>query len=584
MKNVLKAQGFVRTPPFIAALLARWAVRSATDHILDAGFGEGVFLLESAKRLVASGTPLSHLSAQLHGVDSHPEAVQVLQRTFRSYGLPTDLPGVLAGDFFDSQFPAMDVLIGNPPYVRRWWQRDVDALQVIAEQVQNVEQFSRMTDLACYFVIHGARFLKPGGRLALIVSDSWLDMRYGTAFKDYLLRTFRLRGMIGFQSQVFPDVLVRPVVILAEKRAAEQALGRGRVAFVSLNGRAPKALPLNPCRLLDNPATHASGTVVRMDALQPTRNWTPLLYAPPAYAELLQQSGLTPLASLAQVRIGLQSFAKMFYIVSREAQRKWELEHRWLRPMVMSPKDVAVPILTAETPVRHYVLACNWLRENLTATALLRYIQYWEAQVLNPRGRAQPVVGVQNLPRLRKTRRTPWYNLLDDLNRRGAAPILMPRRIYRRYQVVWNQVGWVAGENFIEMTPKAPDLLLPLLAILNASTTELAIRASAHVYGGGVYNLSPGGIGEVPVIDVRRLAPEMLEKLKIAYQQFLRSGRKGRKALDIAVLESAGLPASFLCTLHAALDQMQGLSNAVVEPVKVDTADGRAWPEELRLL
>ena len=85
--------------------------------------------------------------------------------------------------------------------------------------------------------------LKPGGRLTLIVSDSWLDMRYGTAFKDYLLRAFRLRGMIGFQSQVFPDVLVRPVLILAEKRTAERATGRSRVAFVSLNSRMPKALP-----------------------------------------------------------------------------------------------------------------------------------------------------------------------------------------------------------------------------------------------------------------------------------------------------------------------------------------------------
>ena len=266
-------------------------------------------------------------------------------------------------------------------------------------------------------------------------------MRYGRAFKDYLLRTFRLRGMIGFQSQVFPDVLVRPVLILAEKRPVRRAPGRSRVAFVSLNGRAPKALPLEPCRLLEHTATHASGTIVRMDELQPAQNWTPLLYAPAAYVELLKQPSMTPLASLAQVRIGLQSFAKMFYIVPRETQRKWALEHRWLRPMIMSPKDVAAPILTAETSVRHYVLACNWLKENLTGTCLLRYIQYWEAQVLNPRGRARPVIGVQNLPRLRKTRRTPWYNLLDDLNRRGTAPVLMPRRIYQRYQVVWNQVG-----------------------------------------------------------------------------------------------------------------------------------------------
>jgi tRNA1(Val) A37 N6-methylase TrmN6 len=584
MKNALKAQGFVRTPPFIATLLARWALRADTDHILDAGFGEGVFLLESAKRLLALGTPVRRLAVQLHGVDSYPEAVQVLQRTFRSYGLPTELPGVFAGDFFDSDFPQIDVLIGNPPYVRRWWQRDVDALQVIAGQVKDVGEFSRMTDLACYFVIHGARFLKPGGRLALIVSDSWLDMRYGTAFKDYLLRAFRIRGMIGFQSQVFPDVLVRPVVILAEKRSIARPSGRGRVAFVSLNGQIPKVLPQDPCRLLEGKETQTSGTILRLDELQPAKSWTPFLYAPRIYAELRKHPYMTPLASLAQVRIGLQSFAKMFYIVSRETQQRWELERRWMRPLIMSPKDIEVPILSVETPIQHYVLACGWPKERLAGTHMLRYIQYWETQVLNPRGRARPVLGVQNLPRVRKTRRDPWYNLLVDLDRRGTAPILLPRRIYQRYQVVWNQIGWVAGENFIEIAPKTSIPLIPLLAILNAGTTEIAVRVSAHVYGGGVYNLSPGSIGEIPVVDVRRLAPEALQQLERAYRQFLLARGKERTALDAAVLEGIGLPPAFLATLRTALDRMQGLSSAVLEPMPVDMGDGRTWPEELRLL
>ena len=104
MKNALKAQGFVRTPPAIAALLARWAVRAATDQVLDAGFGEGVFLLESAKRLLTLGTPIRRLSTQLHGVDSHPDAVQVLQRTFRSYGLPTEFPGVFVAPSSEGKY------------------------------------------------------------------------------------------------------------------------------------------------------------------------------------------------------------------------------------------------------------------------------------------------------------------------------------------------------------------------------------------------------------------------------------------------------------------------------------------------
>src|SRR5437773_11576800 len=83
MKHPLKAQGFVRTPPFIAALLARWALRAPTDYVLDAGFGEGIFLLESTRRLLALGASMQHLAAQLHGVDLHPDAVQGMQRALR---------------------------------------------------------------------------------------------------------------------------------------------------------------------------------------------------------------------------------------------------------------------------------------------------------------------------------------------------------------------------------------------------------------------------------------------------------------------------------------------------------------------
>jgi hypothetical protein len=119
---------------------------------------------------------------------------------------------------------------------------------------------------------------------------------------------------------------------------------------------------------------------------------------------------------------------------------------------------------------------------------------------------------------------------------------------------------------------------------LNASTTELAVRVSAHVYGGGVYNLSPGSIGEVPVVDVRRLPPAMLQRLEGAYRRFLLAQGKDRTALDAVVLEALGFRREFLVALHTALDRMQGLSNAVLEPVTADTLDGSVWPEELRLL
>ena len=580
MSNALKTPGFVRTPPAIAALLTRWALRSADDHVLDAGFGDGAFLLESARSLQALGTPADRLADQLHGIDSRPDAAPALRRVFASRDLTTRLPGILSGDFFTTLFPPMDALVGNPPSLRHLRQQDTEAMRAAAERLPEAGKLSRLTDPQCYFIMHGARFLKPGGRLALIISDSWLDMRYGTAFKDYLLRTFVVRGVLGFQARIFHQVRVRPVVLLAEKRAGPDGAKRQPVAFVFFNGRLPDNLPHDPRRLLAGASPPADGTTVPLGELRPEAKWTPLLYAPGVYQALREHPGLTPLASLAQVCLGLQTFAKMFYVVPLAAQKRWQIERRWLMPLLLSPRDFDAPCLSTDLSARHYVLACSAAKEQLAGTRVLRYIEYWENQVLTPRGLAQPVIGVQNLPRVGKTHRTPWYNLLDQLTRRGTAPILLPRRMYQRLRVVWNQAGWVAGENFIEIRPRAGVGTQTLLAVLNASVSEMALRVNAHVYGGGVYSLSPGSVGDVPVVDVRRLAPPVLHRIERAYNQFLHTNGAERGRLDAAVYAAAGLPDTLFEDLQTSLGRMQGAAAAVAQPAPVEN-DGS---EELRLL
>ena len=581
MSNALNSQGFVRTPPAIAELLTRWALRSSDDHVLDAGFGEGTFLLESARSLQKLGTSTDRLASQLHGIDARPEASAMLRQTFSSHGLPTNLPGIRTGDFFTSSFPPMDAMVGNSPIVHHWRQQNMDALRAAAAPPPETGNFSRLTDPQCYFVIHGAQLLKPGGRLALIVSDSWMDMQYGTAFKDYLLRTFAVRGLLGFQARIFRQVRVRSVVLLAEKRSKTETGYRQPVAFVTFNCQLPGSLPHDPCRLLARGSPQTDGTIVPLDELKPEAKWTRLLYAPEVYKTLREHTGLTPLGSLAQVRLGLQTFAKMFYVVPLAVQQRWQLERRWLLPLLLSPKDFNTPCLTSDLSARHYVLACDAAKGRLAGTRALRYIEYWENQVLTPRGQTQPVIGVQNLPRVANTGRRPWYNLLDHLTRRGTAPILLPRRMYRRLRVVWNQAGWVAGENFIEITPRAGIAPQTLLAVLNASVTEIALRVDAHVYGGGVYSLSPGSVGEVPVVDVRRLPPPVLNRIERAYSQFLNTGGSDRGRLDAAVFAAAGLPDALFENLQTALGRMQGFANAVAQPASGEDRDG---PEELRLL
>ena len=581
MSNAHKSPAFVRTPPAIARLLALWALRSADDHVLDAGFGDGAFLLESAKALQTLGAPAERLAGQLHGIDSRPDAASMLRQAFDSNDLQSHLPGIQIGDFFTATFPPADAMVGNPPTGRRWQQREVEALGAAAEALPGAGKLSRLTDPQCYAVMHGARFLKPGGRLAVIISDSWLDMRYGTAFKEYLLRTFVVRGILGFQARMFRQVRVRPVLLLAEKRTEPETFQHQQIAFVSFDGPPPANLPHDPCELLDGTSPQADGTILSPEALNPEARWTPLLYAPSVYKTLQQHPGLTPLSVLAQVRLGLQTFAKMFYVVSLATQKRWQLERRWLMPLLLSPKDFDTAWLSSDLSARHYLLACNTAKKHLIGTRVLRYIEYWENQLLTPRGQGQPVIGVQNLPRVAKAGRAPWYNLLAHLTRRGTAPILLPRRMHRRLRVVWNQAGWVAGENFIEITPQTGVAAQTLLAVLNTGIAEMALRVNAHVYGGGVYSLSPGSVGEVPVVDVRRLSSRALNQIDRAYNQFLHTNGSERGRLDAAVFAAAGLPDTLFEDFQTALNRMQGLADTIARPAPAEDGD---WSEELRLL
>ena len=122
--------------------------------------------------------------------------------------------------------------------------------------------------------------------------------------------------------------------------------------------------------------------------------------------------------------------------------------------------------------------------------------------------------------------------------------------------MVWNQARWVASENFIEITPRAGIQPQALLAVLNASVSEIALRVNALEYG-GVYSLNPRSVGEVPVVDLRRLEPPELQRINEAYKQFLRINGSERGRLDTAVFAEAGLPDTLFQDLQATLGRMR---------------------------
>ncbi|MBI4536957.1 MAG: N-6 DNA methylase [candidate division NC10 bacterium] len=557
-----KPRGEAWTPRHVAALLCKWAIRSAEDMVLDPGSGRGIFLFEAYRRMLELGATPSTARMNLFGIEKDPGSYRAMCENLTPL-FGGRMPNIRHGDLFEATFPSMDAVIGNPPYVRRWWLKDVGVLQErIRERIGEIE-LTRLTDLACYFIIYAADFLKPGGRLALVVTDGWMDAEYGKAFKRYLLSNFRLHALVAFESRVFENLLVRPVLLLAEKRdGSAKGASRGRTLFALLSRTGLELKGRKQITLRQFEQAAVRSTVRDETELRPEEAWTPYFTAPQVYFHLSAQTISVPLGELAASRIGLQTFAKPFFILKPDQLRALGLDEHHFRPIAVSSRDIRRPILVATDGPQNFLLCCDSTTNELKGTSLLHYIQDWEKRELTPRGSADKVIGVQNLPRLRRAGRVPWYNLWDEVRRRGSWPILLPRRIFRRYLAAWNVAGWVANENFIELSPREDVLLEPFLAVLNSSFAELSLRVNAHLYGGGVYNLNPGNVGAVPLLDLRGLDIQGIKALRAAYEEFRRDGMR-RAKLDAAVFRAFRVSPDLRAEVVAALAELQEASLSI---------------------
>ena len=544
------------TPAPVAAALCAWAIQRPDQTVLDLGVGEGAFALAAVQRLVELGADTRDAAARVYGAELDHDAHGSAQQAALSQ-LGVTLPNVLRGDFHSLPLPSVHAVVGNPPYIRRHYQRALDRA-IAANGLAEDGQVSGLTDAYCFFLLRALQALEPGGRAAVIVSASWLDMNYGRQLKRYLLDEFRIHALISFDGRVFSDALVKPVVLLAS-RAGEPA----SVAFSRLKLTVP--LEHLQTAIEDISAGRDSillnSTTVPQSRLSADAPWSAYLRAPLLYDELARRAGLVPLAEVARSRIGLQTFAKPFFLLTREDAAKLGIEPEYLLPIIPSPKASRVPVISDAGTTTHVLFACDRPLDRLTGTNAGRYVEAAMRRPVAVRGTGSAVVGYHNAPRLVRAARQPWFNVRTAVERRGAYSIFLPRRVFKNYLVIHNAAGVVANEDFIELGPLAGLASAPpLLAYLNSSVGEFFVRSQGFQYGGGVFNLNPGRVGLIPVLNSAALSAAAGERLAGAWDAFV--GRfdhpTARAVLDAAVAESLDISEDLLVRVSRALDEMVG--------------------------
>ncbi len=539
-ENIVRTLGAVYTPSDFAQFLTSWAIQNSEDKVLDVGIGEGVFVFASYIRLRELGATTNNAEKQIFGAEIDTITYNKFIEETKKNNL--NFSNLQNRNFFEVDFPPVEAIVGNPPYVRRTYIQNVDAIRnTVLKRNLSIEELNvtRMTDLYIYFLLQALPMLKPGGRLAVITSDPWLNVSYGEAFKMYLQKHFKIETLISLDKRVFNDAQVKPVLILATKK--ENVDFNWHVHFI----RIKNGLPINRLHeSLSNPNiknTDITYSKVKSSDLKTFTPWSIHFKAPEVYEELEAHPLMTQMANVAKTRIGLQTLGKDFFVLPTDRAKANQIESDFLEPLAQSIRYVSKPTIDKDTKPTHYLFYCAESKEKLHGTNALEYILQGEAAEVEVRGKNTTMVGYNNKERIKRSGRKFWYDLKSSLERRGSASILIPRLVYRTFRVVWNRAAFVPGELFIEFLPQSEIAFEVYLAILNSSISEIMLRTHAQIYGGGTFNINPGQIKKVPILNVALLTTRQKEELKQAYLVYIVNPTYDRKNIDNIIYEILGL-------------------------------------------
>ncbi len=519
-----KARGAFFTPAALCDYVVAWAVRSGADRVLEPSCGEAAFLLAAARRLegLGAGTP------DLSGHELHEASARAAEAVLTDAGHRAD---IAVGDFLDTPAqPRFDAVVGNPPYVR--YQAFAGPARATGRRaaLSAGVSLTRLASSWAAFTVHAAEFLRPGGRLGLVLPAELLSVNYAAEVRSFLMRRFGRVRLVLFTERVFPGVMAEVVLLLAE--------GEG---------------PASHCELLQvqdlDELAAAAGAETTWAPPASSAKWTPALLpgrARDLYADLTAGSAFDTLHDWGETTLGAVT-----------GNNRWfALTPRQVEELALAESDL-VPISPPGS--RH-------LRGPAFTTAAWRALGEAGARtwLFRPAGEPSPAAAAyiaagerEGVPTAYKCRvRQPWWRV----------PLVPPADLLLTYMnadhphLTGNRarVHHLNSVHGVYLRPGRRRLgtdLLPLAAL--NTLTLIGAETVGRAYGGGVLKLEPREADALPVpsAELVAAAAPALRALRPTVERLLASGRRpeATQLVDAALLgDAAGVPPADLAALVTA--------------------------------
>lgn len=539
-----KQRGAFFTPYEIADFTAGWALADRADsRVLDPTSGEGVFLLAAARHLRRAGADASGLKDQMFGVDIHAGS---LQETGALLARDDAAATLIESDFFaqptpaqlGGQVPWVDAVIGNPPFVRYQEHRGETRRRSLAAALAQGVRLTGLASSWAALLVHACAFLKPEGRVAMVLPAELLTVGYAEPIRRWLGERFAAVHLVLFEELQFADAAEQVVLLVAR--------GSGGCGALALH-QVRDAAELTTKHVFDAEPV-AFG--------RPEDKWTDLLL--PLQRRSLFRSvtdrAFHRLDTYGTPELGTVTGANNFFTLNDATRAEYNLGQGHLRRIV-PPGARHIPG-TRFTEGHWQQLRADGQRVWLLCPAanarrrdgLARYLAEGERRLVNEAYKCQ-IRGEQ------------WWR----------PPVVRPPDLFFTYmshitpRLVANETDATIVNSLhgVSLNGEAPEITrdaLPILAL--NSVTMLGAELFGRSYGGGILKMEPREAASLPIPDPATLAKawSVLQAQQSRLDQLIRNGcwETALTEIDRALLiDTIGLSAAEVASIRAAATRLR---------------------------
>ena len=582
------------TPPSICELICEWAIGGADDLVLDPGCGSGGFIIKSYDMLAELKTGRTEVSEKVHtrildqlyavDINPFPAHLTAMNLSMRKVRAPSTNLNVVVRDFFTLepnttlytsytvktpagevqrkiQLPqSFDAVVGNPPYTR-WTEIPEPTKKSIRRYLGDVIRKYGLTPrqaggvepgIYVYWVMHAERFLKDGGRLAMIISNLWLQTEYGINFGKFLLDHFKIVSVIDFTLRQF-DASISTCIILLEKCKSKEERDRNEILFINIPGEVESVSVDELLKLLNVKKTSDDRyyvKVMKQGDMPRDKKWLAVFYGEKIFASqlLTKMEGMfEPIRGNTEWSLYALSHGRRpdpgsseFYYLSPSQVREHGLDafignRNILHPAVTRAQHAKYFTFTKEdwekleSDDQKCYMFIGRIRIEDAPTPVREYIKLGETQIRTKlretRGGGRLACETEAAKVRKESRKFyGWYDL-------GG---VVETSFFAVYQA-WHKTRFILCKYpvalyhaLIAFKPKvrlSEDQLKALLAYLNSSFAQYYIELNGRRSGRGIIGLEVDVAREMPVLDVRKLSDQQITHLSGLFDKLERAAR-----------------------------------------------------------